>query len=176
MKRTIFIMALVATLGLAAHSAQASEFEDMDIGLGKAILARALCKDPLEINYVSKLRNDMYLFSVFYAKQEARFVVGVTEKFIRIQGREYLKLTKTVPYTFDVDAKCAVVDFSVPDCPTSERIVVCSEKTVEEKLDEKFWGKPIPELLDEDLRRALEAYDKGEGAAEEGQKGETSGQ
>lgn len=173
MRRIIFAMACAAILGLAAQPVQASEFEDMDIGLGKAVVARALCKDPLEVNYVTRLRENMYLFSVFYAKQEARFVVAVSEKFIRIQGREYLKLTKTIPYTFDSDAKCSIVDFTVPGCPNTDRIVVCSEKTVEEKLDDKFWGKSIPELLDEDLRRALEAYEQGDAPAEEGQEEET---
>jgi hypothetical protein len=164
--RRIIIAFLILAAGLAATNAPASEFQDMDICLGKAVVARAICKDPLEVNFVARVKDDIYLFSVFYARQEARFLVGVTDKTIRVQGKEFLKLTKTIPYHFDADAKCAVVNFSSPECPNSEPIVCCSEKTTEEKLDDKFWGRPIPDLLDEDLRRALEEYEQGQGAQE----------
>lgn len=160
MRRTIAIFFILTIL--FALPAQASEFEDMDICLGRAVVARAICKDPLEVNFVAKVRDNIYLFSVFYARQEARFVVGVTDKTIRVQGKEFLKLTKTLPYHFDAQSKCGVVNFSTPDCPVTEPIVCCSEKTTEEKLDEKFWIRPIPDLLDEDLRKALDAYEKGE--------------
>lgn len=165
MRRIITIL-FILCLGLSAIPALASEYEDMDICLGKAVVARAICKDPLEVNYVAKVKDNIYLFSVFYARQEARFVVGVSDKVVRIQGKEFLKLTKTLPYHFDSDAKCGVVQFSSPDCSITEPIVCCSEKTTEEKLDEKFWGRPIPELLDEDLRKALEAYENEAGAGE----------
>ncbi len=167
MRRIIIFTLLTVALGVIP--AAATDLEDMDICLGKAVVARAICKDPLEVNFVAKVRDDIYLFSVFYAKQEARFLVGVGDKAIRIQGKEYLKLTNTVPYQFDKQSKCAVVDFSTPDCPKTEPIVCCSEKTEEDKLDDKFWGRPIPDLLDEDLRRALEAYDKEEENAEDGE-------
>lgn len=156
MRRIIIAMVATVFIGLTAGPTLASEFEDMDICLGKEVLARALCKDPLEINYVAKVRDNLYLFSVFYARQEARFVVGISNKKIRIQGKEFLTLTKTIPYEFDTMSKCGVVRFSTVECPNSQPIVCCSEKTVEEKLDEKFWDRPIPDLLEEDLRRALE--------------------
>ena len=166
MRRTI-IPLLVLAAWLAAVPVFASDYEDMDICLGKAVVARAICKDPLDVNFVAKVKDNIYLFSVFYARQEARFLVGVTDKMIRVQGKEFLKLTKTIPYHFDKEAKCAVVEFSTPDCPVSAPIVCCSEKTPEEKLDDKFWGRPIPDLLDEDLRKALEEYEK-EAGQEEG--------
>nr|WP_287412945.1 hypothetical protein [Pseudodesulfovibrio sp.] len=164
MRRIIFAIIATVLMGLTAGPALASEYEDMDICLGKKVLARALCKDPLEVNYVARVRDNIYLFSVFYAKQEARFVVGISNNKIRIQGKEFLTLTKTLSYEFDTMSKCGVVRFSSVECPTSEPIVCCSEKTVEEKLDEKFWDRPIPDLLEEDLRRALEvdAPDEGE--------------
>ena len=175
MRCIIIALILIMTPGLTALPVLASEYQDMDICLGKAVIARAICKSPLEVNYVAKVKDNIYLFSVFYAKQEARFIVGVTGNMIRIQGREYLKLTKTLQYHFDKDAKCGVVNFSIPDCPTSEPIVCCSEKTSEDKLDEKFWGRTIPELLDEDLRKALEDYELEleSGTEEEGAEGKT---
>lgn len=170
--RRIITIVFILGLGVATLPALASDYEDMDICLGKAVVARAICKDPLDVNYVARVKDDIYLFSVFYARQEARFVVGISDKIIRIQGKEFLKLTKTLPYHFDKDAKCGVVEYTTPDCPVVEPIVCCSEKTPEEKLDEKFWGRPIPDLLDEDLRKALEAYDE-EAGAEDGADGDS---
>lgn len=175
MRTLIIAILLTALCGMTP--AYGSEYEDMDINLGKAVVARAICKDPSEVSYVSKVRKNIYLFAVFYAKQEARFVVGVSDKMIRLQGREFLKLTNTIPYTFDTSAKCAVVQFSSPECPVSEPLVVCSEKTPEEKLDETFWGRPVPDLLDEDLREALERYKtEGQTAPQEGDAAQDGGQ
>ena len=156
MRRIIPAICALLIMGLTALPAHASEFEDMDICLGKQVLSRMLCKSPLEINFVSRVQENIYLFSVFYAKQEARFVVGVSENTIRVQGKEFLKLTKTLPYRFDKTSKCGVVEYSSTECLRYDPIVCCSEKTVEEKLDDKFWDRPIPDLLEEDLRKALE--------------------
>lgn len=144
-------------LAFFALPAKASEFTDMDICLGRQIVARILCKPVIEVNYVSKVSDNVYLFSVFYAKREARFFVGVYNDMIRVQGKEFKTITRSIPYTFDETAKCGIVEYSVPDCPTTERIVCCSQKTVEEQLDDKFWDRPISDLLDEELRRALQA-------------------
>jgi len=151
---TRIILAVMAAI-IFALPAQATEFMDMDISLGRQIVARTLCKDPVEVNYVSRVRENVYLFSVFYANKQARFFVGVYKDMIRIQGKDFQTVTRSIPYHFDSAAKCAVVDYFPPDCPTSERIVACSQKTIEEQLDEKFWDRPIPELLEEDLRNAL---------------------
>lgn len=164
-----FILTL-ALITLLAMPAKASEFMDMDICMGKQLIARLLCKDPSEVNYVTRVQDNVYLFSVFYAKTDARFFVGVYDDFVRIQGKDFKTTTRTIPYHFDSMAKCGVVDFTISDCPNTERIVCCSEKTVEEQLDEKFWDRPIPELLEEDLRNALEPEKS------EGQEGEEQGE
>lgn len=148
---------LALFMGLFAGPAAASDFQDMDICLGKQIVARTLCKDPIEINYVSKVRDNIYLFSVFYANKETHFFVGVYNDMIRVQGKEFHTITRSIPYHFDATAKCGVVDYSPPDCLVNERIVCCSQKTVEEELDEKFWDRPIPDLLEEDMRNALQS-------------------
>lgn len=157
MRHIILITSLTLAVCLLAAPSFASEFQDMDICLGKQVIARGLCKDPVEVNFVAKVRDNINLFSVFYAKKEARFFVGVYQDVIKVQGKDYLTTTRTIPYHFDAAAKCGVVEYSPPDCPTDERIVCCSQKTVEEQLDDKFWDRPIPELLEEDLRNALEA-------------------
>lgn len=167
MRRGVFSILVVFSLLLTVQAAWASPFEDMDICLGKRLLARVLCKDPIEISYVSKVRDNIYLFSVFYARQEARFVVGVGANNIRIQGQEFLTLTKTIAYEFDGSSKCGIVNYTSPECITTEPLVCCSEKTVEEKLDETFWDRPIPDLLEEDLRKALETQQPEEGAGQD---------
>lgn len=157
--RFILSLAIVASLAMPVS---ASEYLDMDIDLGKQIVARTLCKDALEVSYVTRVRENVYLFSVFYANKTARFFVGIYKDMIRIQGKEFQTGTRSIPYHFDSTAKCAVVEYSPPDCPTSERIVACSQKTMEEQLDEKFWDRPIPDLLEEDLREALKQNDAAE--------------
>lgn len=152
LKSVLFTIAALAVFTLPA---KASEFVDMDICLGKQIVARILCKPVIEINYVTKVRDNVYLFSVFYAKKESHFFVGVYNDTIRVQGKEFKTITRTIPYHFDATAKCGIVDYAVPDCETDERIVCCSRKTTEEELDDKFWNRPLPDLLEEDLRNAL---------------------
>lgn len=156
MRRILIALALSLALAATSVPARASDYMDMDICLGKQILGRILCKDPLEINYVARVKDNIYLFSVFYAKQEARFVVGVSGDKIRVQGKEFLKLTRTIPYDFDETSKCAVVEYSSAECTRTEPIVCCSEKTEEDVKEEKFWDRPIPDLLEEDLKKALE--------------------
>jgi hypothetical protein len=150
------LIALSLAVALAAIPALASDYTDMDICLGKQVLGRILCKSPQEINYVAKVRDNIYLFSVFYAKQEARFVVGISSDKIRVQGKEFLKLTRTIPYDFDTASKCAVVEYSSAECTRTEPIVCCTEKTEEDIKEEKFWDRSIPDLLEEDLKKALE--------------------
>jgi len=157
MRHITLTICLALFIMLFARPAKASDYLDMDICLGKQIVARVLCKAPIEINYVSKVRNNIYLFSVFYANKETHFFVGVYKTMIRVQGKEFQTVTRSIPYHFDATAKCGIVDYSPPDCPTNERIVCCSQKTVEEELDEKFWDRPIPDLLEEDLRNALQS-------------------
>ncbi|MGL1861548.1 MAG: hypothetical protein OCC46_03390 [Pseudodesulfovibrio sp.] len=174
MRYILSLILTILTLTCLALPAKASEFIDMDISLGKQVLARALCKKADQVNYVSRVRENVYLFSVFYAKAEAFFFVGVYKDMIKVQGKTYQKVTRSIPYHFDGLAKCGVVDYSVPDCPTTERIVACSKKTIEEELDEKFWDRPIPDLLEEDLRNALqEDEDKKAASPENDQNAET---
>jgi len=157
MRHIIRLILILFTLTIGTPLAMASDYMDMDICMGKQIVARILCKTPDEVNYVSRVKNNIYLFSVFYASKEARFFVGVYKDVVRVQGKDFQTVTRTIPYHFDTTAKCGVIDYAVSDCPTTERIVCCSEKTIEEKLDEKFWDRPIPELLEEDMRNAMQS-------------------
>ncbi|EGB16461.1 hypothetical protein DND132_3258 [Pseudodesulfovibrio mercurii] len=175
MRRILIALALILALAATSVPARASDYMDMDICLGKQVLGRILCKDPQEINYVAKVRDNIYLFSVFYAKQEARFVVGIGEDKIRVQGREFLKLTRTIPYDFDTASKCAVVEYSSSECTRTDPIVCCTEKTEEDVKEEKFWDRPIPDLLEEDLKKALEVLPPEQQPATQGQQPNTQG-
>ena len=149
-------MLTVLLVSFLAVPAGATDLQDMDICLCTGALARELCKDPSDIFLVGQVRSDLYLFSVFYANQETKFFCGVNKNNVKLQGKEWRKVTRTIPYQFDKGSKCGVLEHSVSDCPNYERLVCCSQKTEEEKLDDDFWVKPIPELLDEDLRQAIE--------------------
>jgi hypothetical protein len=165
MRHITHLILSLAMLACLAAPATATEFEDMDICLGRQVLARLLCKPVEEINYVSRMRDGLHLFSAFYANRETHFFVGVDKHTIKVQGKEFKTVTRTISYHFDPTAKCGVVDYKTPGCPVTGRIVCCAEKTVEDTLEEKFWNRPIPELLEEDLRRALE----GTNATDDGQ-------
>ncbi|ADU62010.1 MULTISPECIES: hypothetical protein [Pseudodesulfovibrio] len=153
---SLAVAVLIAVPALFAAPATATEFTDMDVCLGRQVLARMLCKPVEEINYVSKLREDMYLFSVFYANRETHFFVGVGNDIIRVQGKEFKTVTRTISYKFDSASRCGVVEYVAPGCPASGRIVCCAQKSAEETLEDTFWDRPIPELLEEDLRKALQ--------------------
>ncbi|MFH1913962.1 MAG: hypothetical protein ABIK45_06795 [Pseudomonadota bacterium] len=155
----------LAVLVCLAVPAKAEELQDMEICLGRLTLARLLCKPADEINYVSKMRDGLYLFSVFYANRETHFFVGVDRDAIRIQGREFKTVTRTISYHFDTASKCAVVDYKTPGCPMTGPIVCCAVKTEDDRQEDSFWNRPIPELLEEDLRRALQ----GVNATDDGQ-------
>jgi hypothetical protein len=173
MRRILIALGLALALSLAVGPARASDYMDMDICLGKQILGRILCKDPQEINYVAKVKDNIYLFSVFYAKQEARFVVGISNDKIRVQGKEFLRLTRTIPYDFDETSKCGVVEYSSSECTRTDPIVCCTEKTEEDVKEEKFWDRSIPDLLEEDLKKALEVLPpEGQPAQGQQQKGQ----
>ncbi|WP_285906292.1 hypothetical protein [Pseudodesulfovibrio pelocollis] len=146
----------LAVLVCLAFPARADEIQDMEICLGRQTLGRLLCKPADEINYVSRMRDGLYLFSAFYANRETHFFVGVDRSVIRIQGKEFKTVTRTIPYHFDATSKCAVVDYKTPGCPMTGPIVCCAVKTEEDRQEERFWNRPIPELLEEDLRRALQ--------------------
>lgn len=160
MRLTAVSLLLIAALALAgplsAGPALATDLVDMDLCLCTGALSRELCKDTADIHFVTRVRPDLYLFSVFYANHESKFFCGVSKDVIKLQGKEWRKVTRTIPYDFDKGSKCGILEYSVPDCPNADRLVCCSRKTEEEKLDDDFWNRPIPELLGEDLRQALE--------------------
>lgn len=155
MKSTLTAIFIAATL-LLAVPAGADEIDNMNVNVCRQLMAKMLCKDVVDFKYVAKVKDGLYLFSTFYANREAMFYCGLGGGYIKVQGKEFHKVTTTIPYTFDVPSKCSIVEYSNPECPDYRRIVVCAEKTLDEQAVEDFWNRPIPDLLDEDLKRALE--------------------
>lgn len=155
MRTPLTVLLLLATLLLCAP-ATADEIDNMNVELCSQVMAKMMCKDQMDFNYVSKVRDGVYLFSAFYANSEVGFYCAVGGGYVKVKGVKYLKVTRTIPYTFDRPSKCSIVEYSNPECPDYRRIVVCAEKTLDEQATEDFWNRPIPDLLDEDLQRALE--------------------
>mgnify|MGYP000238813124 CR=1 FL=1 len=151
------LAALVLAISLLAPvRAQCDEIDIMNIELCKQVMARMFCKSPQDFNMVAKVREGLFLLSTFYANKETQFFCGIGGGYIRVQGREFRTMTHTIPYVFDMKSKCSVVNYSSPDCPNSSPIVVCAQKTLDEQSAQDFWNRPIPDLLDEDLKRALD--------------------
>lgn len=149
------IIAVVVSLAPLAAEAQQRDMETMRLCLCKNIMARMFCKDPADFNYVAKVRENLYLFSVFYANKPAKFYCGTGKDYVRIQGLDIVKTTHTIPYFYDTPSGCGVVSYANQECPKNEQAVCCAPKTVEDKKADDFWDRSIPELLDEDLKKAL---------------------
>lgn len=148
--------ALVLALIVAFSSpAAASGVDDMDFCICRNVLSRMLCKDVDEFNLVGKIRDGLYLYSVFYANKEQKFYCGVGSQFVKVQGLEKMKITRSIPYTFDPESNCGALDFDSSDCPKYSRVTCCAKKDAEARKADQFWDKPIPQLLEEDLREAL---------------------
>lgn len=141
---------------LFAVPARAGGVDEMDFCICRNVLSRMLCKDPNEFNLVGKIKDGLYIYSVFYANKETKFYCGVGSKFVKVQGVSKRRITRSIPYSFDPEENCGLVEFSSPECPVYAPVTCCAEKEADQRKADEFWDKPIPQLLDEDLREALE--------------------
>lgn len=154
MRNTILVMILAAAL-LLPVGAKAIGRDDMNICLCKHVLARTLCKEPVEFNYVGKIGDDTYLLTVFYGSRESRFYCTMTERNIVINGKTKRQLVRTIPYEYDASTLSATVRYSVPECPVGRKIYCRSSKTLMDKrkdAEDKFWNRPVPEILEDELK------------------------
>ena len=119
-------------------------------------IARTLCKQPQDLKYIDEYQtSNTYSFTVFYAKTETRFVCLVTDTEIRIQGKAWQPIMRTIPLDFESNHFCGLVNYSVPECPYEKPIICCSEKSVKQEKEDKaydFWNRPIPEILEDEIR------------------------
>lgn len=134
--------------------------DDTNICLCQKLLARTLCKQPQDFSFIDEYRNSStYSFTVFYANKETRFMCMVTSGEVRIKGKAWQPIMRTIPLDMDMENACAIADYSVPECPEAKPVVCCGQKTTQDISEDKaydFWSRPIPEILDEELRRDQE--------------------
>lgn len=158
MKKSFLMVCMIVMFvaGVARADELDNTMDNMNVDICRQALGRTMCKDANEFNYVAKVKDGLYLFSTFYAKKEATFFCGLGGGYLKVQGREFRKITKTIPYEYDATSKCIAIQYSNPSCPTASPMVSCARKTLDEQAAEDFWSRPIPDLLDEDLQRALE--------------------
>lgn len=146
---------IVAVLLMTSVPASASGVDEMDFCICRNVLSRLLCKDIDEFNLVGKIRDGLYLYSVFYANKEQKFYCGVGSAFVKVQGLEKMRITRSIPYTFDPESNCGKLEYDTSDCPKYVPVTCCAKKDAEQRKADQFWDKPIPQLLEEDLREAL---------------------
>ncbi|MBN2140316.1 MAG: hypothetical protein PHV85_06315 [Desulfovibrionaceae bacterium] len=150
-----FALPILAALLVSAWLATGSRAmgpEDMNLCLCRHVIGRLLCKDIEEIEYIGRMADGTYGFSVFYASKPTRFYCYVSEQNIQVRGRAATPITRTIPYVFDKNSRCGIVALEVPECPNKNDIICCAVRKKEDVEEEKFWSRTIPALLDEDLK------------------------
>ncbi|MGE4554067.1 MAG: hypothetical protein AB7D57_13225 [Desulfovibrionaceae bacterium] len=154
-------LALLAALALALpeRPARAMSAEDQrNICLCTRVMARILCKKVDEFNYVDSYSDGTYSFSVFYADQVRPIRCQVSESFVHLKADLGQIMLRSVPYTLDKTTGCGTLDYRVPQCPDTSIITCCGKRSAEDLQKEeelKFWNKPIPELLQQELQKGI---------------------
>ncbi|MBU1247543.1 MAG: hypothetical protein KKB70_02495 [Proteobacteria bacterium] len=155
------LLAPALFLALTVPPASAQSRDDLNLCLCQSVLARTLCKQPGDFSYIDEYRDTAtYSFTVFYANKETRFMCMVTATDVRIKGKAWQPIMRTIPLDVDAENACATAVYSVPECPQTKPLVCCGEKTKQEVSDDKaydFWSRPIPEILEEELNRDQQA-------------------
>lgn len=157
MRRAAVLTALVFSLLLALPvAAQPPGPDDMNLCLCVNALSRLLCKKKNEMAFVAKTGDGVYVFSVFYGSQQGRYTCAIGDNAIYLRsetGRQYLR---TIPYTFDSTKMCGTFSLSLPDCPIGGKATCCGVKTAKQlriEKEESFWSRPIPDILQDELKR-----------------------
>lgn len=156
MQRLIVLLLLAACL--TAAPARAENTEARDICLCRQVIARTLCKDPSEVDFIDRYRDSAnYTFTVFYAKKEERFVCNVAGNEVRIKGNAWVTLMRTVTVTPVPGTGCLDLRYSAPECRRPP-VRCCAPQSAADVKDEKatdFWSRPIPELLQDELTTGI---------------------
>ncbi|WP_245577852.1 hypothetical protein [Maridesulfovibrio bastinii] len=133
--------------------------EDRSKCIALEALARSQCKDPLDYVFVGKYSEDVYIYNTFYGSRYRDFFckVQVENGTVTILSRKR-KFRRQIEFHMDKDG-CALINFEHAGCPKRRPVRCCLPKTAEsEKKDKEdaFWDRPVPELLKEDQKAALE--------------------
>ena len=158
--RTLPLMVTIAATLLLGTPCPglAEDIEARNICLCREAIARTVCKPPSEVEYIDRYMNtENYSFNVFYAKKEERFICNVSGNEIRIKGNAPLPILRTLTVEPDETGGCAVMRYYAPECPRGP-VRCCAPKTredIEKQKEIDFWNRPIPELLEDELRTGI---------------------
>lgn len=153
--------------------ALAQDRQTRDICLCRQVIARTLCKRPDEVEFIDRYMDDAtYSFTVFYAKKPERFICNVSGNEVRIKGKAWSPLLRTVRVTPSTQGEgdCMDLDYFVPECPRGP-VRCCEPRRAEDVEREKeldFWNRPIPDLLEDELSEGI-AAEEDEAAPQEGE-------
>lgn len=157
MRRHMVLPVLALCLLLAAPAtAQPPGPDDMNLCLCVNALSRLLCKKKNEMAFVAKTGEGVYAFSVFYGSQPSRYTCAVAEDAIYIRSETGRKFLRTIPYTFDASKMCGTFSLTLPDCPIGGTAKCCGVKSAKQLHIEKedaFWSRPIPQILQDELKQ-----------------------
>ncbi|WP_245805490.1 hypothetical protein [Desulfovibrio gilichinskyi] len=153
--KLIILLFLMCSFPASAHARSMEEERSMCIALNA--LAKSQCKEPVSYSYVGKQGDSVYIYNTFYGSKDKDFFCKVGDGEVTIISRDRL-FHRSVVYSID-ENDCGVIEYSAASC-TDKRVVKCcfakSEKEIKADKEVDFWHKPIPELLQEDQKKALE--------------------
>ncbi len=154
-RRLAVRLALGLLLCLPAPALAAGD--DMNLELCQQILSRMLCKKPGDFGYSGKLDEGVYILSGFYASKQSEYLCAVTKDGqVILQDRTWRAMRRVVPYTMDAEGKCMRTSYTSSECPAKRgEIKVCPAKgahDAKEQIQETFWNRPIPKILEEEYR------------------------
>lgn len=153
--KLIIVLVLMCFLPTSVYARSMEEERSMCIALNA--LAKSQCKDPISYSYVGKQGKSIYIYNTFYGSKNKDFFCKVGDSEVTILSRDRL-FHRSIEYYID-ENDCGVIEYSSAAC-TDKRVIKCcfakSEKEIKADKEIDFWHKPIPDLLQEDQKKALE--------------------
>lgn len=152
--RAILVLILALCLAIPAQAQQAGP-DDMNLCLCSSALSRLLCKKKNELAFVAKIGDGVYLYTVHYGARDTRFTCRVTADAILVNGETTPAILRTIPYVYDPAKMSGVFRLTEPDCAIGGQARCVGKKTAKQLTVEKenaFWDRPIPTILQDELR------------------------
>lgn len=128
--------------------------DSVNLTVCKRIISHLLCKPYSEFSYAGKPADNVYIISFFYASKQSQMLCAVLDDGqIVVQDRTWRAERWVFPYTV-VGNKCISTSVTSPDCGR-RKVKVCPPKTakdVREQRQETFWNRPVPQILEQEMK------------------------
>jgi len=138
---------------LLAAPAPAAADDTVNLTVCKRLVSHLLCKPYGKLSYAGKPADNVYIIGFFYATKESQMLCAVLDDGqIVLQDRTWRAQRWVFPFT--KSGACIVTTAFSPDCGR-RKVKVCPPKTakdVQEQRRETFWNRPIPQILEEELK------------------------